>query len=110
MSGWGVDVVADSPVTVPSPLPLAIISPRAWVGITQMYVTNVRFLFCLSVSRRFPRHPRYTDYVMPFMIQYLRNLHEKVEAVDARTKVCIVYVWLPVMSYICSWRKICVKR
>lgn len=33
-------------------------------------------------------HPRYTDYVMPFMIQYLRNLHEKVEAVDARTKVC----------------------
>lgn len=24
---------------------------------------------------------------MPFMIQYLRNLHEKVEAVDARTKV-----------------------
>lgn len=25
---------------------------------------------------------------MPFMIQYLRNLHEKVEAVDARTKVC----------------------
>ncbi|CAM9904846.1 unnamed protein product [Ectocarpus fasciculatus] len=29
----------------------------------------------------------YTDYAMPFMIQYLRNLHEKVEAVDARTKV-----------------------
>lgn len=26
---------------------------------------------------------------MPFMIQYLRNLHEKVEAVDARTKVCV---------------------
>lgn len=33
---------------------------------------------------------RYTDYVMPFMIQYLRNLHEKVEAVDARTKVGFV--------------------
>lgn len=24
---------------------------------------------------------------MPFMIQYLRNLHERVEAVDARTRV-----------------------
>lgn len=26
---------------------------------------------------------------MPFMIQYLRNLHERVEAVDARTKVSV---------------------
>lgn len=32
---------------------------------------------------------RYTDYVMPFMIQYLRNLHERVEAVDARTRVSV---------------------
>ncbi|CAM9500229.1 unnamed protein product, partial [Sphacelaria rigidula] len=32
---------------------------------------------------------KYTDYVMPFMIQYLRNLHERVEAVDARTKVSV---------------------
>lgn len=26
---------------------------------------------------------------MPFMIQYLRNLHERVEAVDARTRVSV---------------------
>ncbi|CAB1109928.1 unnamed protein product [Ectocarpus sp. CCAP 1310/34] len=31
----------------------------------------------------------YTDYAMPFMIQYLRNLHEKVEAIDTRTKVSV---------------------
>mmetsp|Transcript_16634 Transcript_16634/g.24631 ORF Transcript_16634/g.24631 Transcript_16634/m.24631 type:complete len:1761 (+) Transcript_16634:142-5424(+) len=27
----------------------------------------------------------YVDYAMPFMIQYMRNLHEKVEAIDLRT-------------------------
>lgn len=29
----------------------------------------------------------YTDYVMPFMIQYMRNLHERVDAIDTRTKI-----------------------
>ncbi|CAM9577248.1 unnamed protein product [Chrysoparadoxa australica] len=28
----------------------------------------------------------YVDFVMPFMIQYMRNLHEKVDAIDVRTQ------------------------
>ncbi|CAM9388478.1 unnamed protein product [Ascophyllum nodosum] len=32
---------------------------------------------------------KYTDYVMPFMIQYMRNLHERVDAIDTRTKVSV---------------------
>ena len=27
----------------------------------------------------------YTDFVMPYMIQYVRHLHDKVEKIDART-------------------------
>ncbi len=39
-----------------------------------------------DVAMELAWHNGYMDFVMPFMIQYLRNLHEKVADIDARTK------------------------